>query len=158
MTTDPAMAGLKSIELWGGAATVSIPEQMIDASDIRPVADNQEVPAFQMNVQVLPGRLLTPENNSALAARLLRTIACMTANCEADSCTGQKTSLCDTETGQYKGLQGLLWLQVYLDSSSGQAVVVEIVVRMPVPSAWPRRFLHCTCTWPASWLLIVHST
>ena len=47
MTTDPVMAGLKSIELWGGAATVSIPEQMIDASDIRPVPDNQEVPAIK---------------------------------------------------------------------------------------------------------------
>ena len=46
------MAGLKSIELWGGAATISMPEHMIDASDIRPVPDNQEVPALQMIAQI----------------------------------------------------------------------------------------------------------
>ena len=64
-----------------------MPKQMMDASDIRPVPDNQEVPAFQLIAQVLPGRLLTPENNLTLAARLLRTIIRMTANREAISCT-----------------------------------------------------------------------
>ena len=106
-----------------------------------------------MTAEVLPGRLLTPQDNLTLAARLLRTMICMTANCEAISCIRQKSGLCDIETGQSKGSQGLLWLQVYLDSSSGQAIVVEIVVRLPVPSAWPRRSFQCRCIWPASWPL-----
>jgi hypothetical protein len=35
--------GLKRVELWSGTAGMSVPENMIDASDIRPVPDNQEV-------------------------------------------------------------------------------------------------------------------
>lgn len=31
------------MQLWGGAAEISLPVRMIDASDIRPVPDNQEV-------------------------------------------------------------------------------------------------------------------
>lgn len=34
---------LRSVQLWGGAAEISLPRCMIDASDIRPVPDNQEV-------------------------------------------------------------------------------------------------------------------
>ena len=38
---------LKVVKLWDGAGEISLPECMIDASDIRPVPDNQEVHALQ---------------------------------------------------------------------------------------------------------------
>ena len=115
MGSEGMASPLKLVQLWGGAAEIAVPKLMNDMSDIRPVPDNQEA------------SLCAWLDSSWLSIQCTVECLLLCDSFEVLHCTSSVSR--HEQSSQLRSAHSCL--QVYIDSDSGQALVIEIVVRGP---------------------------